>query len=713
MSFLNIDTVLVSRIMLAVFLHFVWQAAVICVFVISMRSLMRHSSSIRYLVLVGGLLLTVTAPLVTAGYFMAHPSLVNVEEALVIATQGIGETSDIGAEANILNLTRAQLAIQFERVFQWFENSSQIWLSFWIAGFLVLAMRLVISFDSCLRLRRLALPLPGKIEPVVDLVKSKMNISKRIMVRASEEVTQAIATGIIRPMVLIPAAWLTQLPTQSIEAIIAHELAHIRRFDLWVNLLQRVTETLFFYHPMVWWLSGKINVEREICCDELAIRCTGDRLKYAETLAWVAEMNDLEKSNLQFGTAFCGEKKMNLLRRVRMVLEPTTFNGQSILRLPVVLFGMTATLTFVSFAFSVTASPVAKQDAQKQEDVDSRVYVVRNGEHVILTQDHPATQEERFVWRIAEADEDQLKSTVLYRIAEATDDNVKAHSTWVQKNEDEEKSNAGNTPNTWRVELQIPTAQPNNAALATQLRKIADQLATQEKKGTWIVKPEQAKFDVKTEIRDVIVKTKERERVGQVSEPDHIVVQVQEGAKTLERIIAPNVKARLKLAQQQRGFYRYSTQDGKKKPHNIFVEERAPHHIHPKLAYEVVTDSLDDGKEGNRQIVIKAQEPATVELLQLDTPKTAPGMRDVISDLKKQVDALRKEIKALKSDGTREHLRLRLQDVPSNKGVSKPNNQNHARQAAQGKFTFVVDEEPNARGKFTFLVDEETSSVKD
>jgi len=82
-------------------------------------------------------------------------------------------------------------------------------------------------------------------------------------------------------VVLLPIALLTQCPAELLEAMIAHELAHIRRHDLWVNLFQRVVETVLFYHPAVWWVSGRMRLERELCCDDLAIRATGRRAEYA------------------------------------------------------------------------------------------------------------------------------------------------------------------------------------------------------------------------------------------------------------------------------------------------------------------------------------------------------------------------------------------------------------------------------------------------
>ena len=88
--------------------------------------------------------------------------------------------------------------------------------------------------------------------------------------------------GWLRPVVLMPASALSGMGPQQLEAILAHELAHIRRHDYLVNLLQTVVETLLFYHPAVWWLSGRIRVERENCCDDLAVSLCGDPYAYAE-----------------------------------------------------------------------------------------------------------------------------------------------------------------------------------------------------------------------------------------------------------------------------------------------------------------------------------------------------------------------------------------------------------------------------------------------
>ena len=94
--------------------------------------------------------------------------------------------------------------------------------------------------------------------------------------------------GWLRPVVLLPVAALANLTPDQVQAILAHELAHVRRHDFVVNLLQTIAETLLFYHPAVWWLSHRIRVEREHCCDDIAVEVCGDPVGYAEALTTLA-----------------------------------------------------------------------------------------------------------------------------------------------------------------------------------------------------------------------------------------------------------------------------------------------------------------------------------------------------------------------------------------------------------------------------------------
>src|SRR5687768_2508429 len=119
----------------------------------------------------------------------------------------------------------------------------------------------------------------------------------------------------MRPVILLPASALTGLTTSQLELILAHELAHVRRFDYLVNLLQTIVETLLFYHPAVWWVSGRIRLEREHCCDDAAVAACGDVLSYARALT---ELEGLRGAMPALAMAATGG---SLTERVRRLVD--------------------------------------------------------------------------------------------------------------------------------------------------------------------------------------------------------------------------------------------------------------------------------------------------------------------------------------------------------------------------------------------------------
>src|SRR5204862_7224915 len=102
--------------------------------------------------------------------------------------------------------------------------------------------------------------------------------------RESAGVPVPAVLGGVRPVVLLPASAVTGLTPLQLDALLAHELAHVRRYDYLVNVLQSVIETLLFYHPAVWWVSRRVRDEREHCCDDLAVTVCGDAHAYATAL---------------------------------------------------------------------------------------------------------------------------------------------------------------------------------------------------------------------------------------------------------------------------------------------------------------------------------------------------------------------------------------------------------------------------------------------
>ena len=108
-----------------------------------------------------------------------------------------------------------------------------------------------------------------------------------------DEVAVPTVIGVLRPTILLPLSLTSGLAPEQVEAVLAHELAHLRRWDHLVNVLQRVLESLLFFHPAVWWVSAKIRLEREHACDDLAVSLGTPRLAYAASLLRVAELSRL------------------------------------------------------------------------------------------------------------------------------------------------------------------------------------------------------------------------------------------------------------------------------------------------------------------------------------------------------------------------------------------------------------------------------------
>ncbi len=300
----------------AALIHFVWQGAVLALLLLATVKLLDvRTARLRYLLSVGTLLMMGLAPIVTVmlhhqgGSPRQHsPVELAGQSGFLIADHTAASASDTTGRT-VLDLPKRSAAPASFRVEVYV-------LLAWLAGVSFLSTRLAIGFCVSLWIRANLKPLSDEFEQRIRVLSDRLCVDTRQRVFACVRVGQAVAVGFIRPVVLIPASWLTQLTPQMIEAIIAHELAHIRRRDLWVNLLQRIIETLLFYHPAVWWISGRIRLEREMCCDEMAAGCF-DRVLYARSLESVARMGS---GNLLLATSINGGKNKKLLNRIRYLL---------------------------------------------------------------------------------------------------------------------------------------------------------------------------------------------------------------------------------------------------------------------------------------------------------------------------------------------------------------------------------------------------------
>ncbi|MHC4509128.1 MAG: ankyrin repeat domain-containing protein [Planctomycetota bacterium] len=353
--------------------HFLWQGLVVAVLASALVRLFRlRAGNTRYCVYLLAFVVVAICPVIT--FTMIEAS---VEPPVRTLMTGADPRADLGAfsppvrplreapmerEAFIagkstLDTTQSSIPLR-QRVYSALESSLPWAIAGWMIGVVLLSGRLLLGFVGVWRWRRHLKPLPKDLAQRVASLGERLGMKGFSSVFISPSALQAMAVGYLRPLILLPASMVTRMQPEMLEAVIAHELAHIRRFDLWVNLAQRVIETLLFYHPAVWWLSSQLRSEREFCCDELAITATGERLTYASALEGAGRAR-FEAEHPALSLAF-GQRRNSTLGRVRHVLGLPPAPPDSRFWLA----GVIAVVVLVVLAMPITSALTARAEAE-------------------------------------------------------------------------------------------------------------------------------------------------------------------------------------------------------------------------------------------------------------------------------------------------------------------------------------------------------------
>jgi beta-lactamase regulating signal transducer with metallopeptidase domain len=192
--------------------------------------------------------------------------------------------------------------------------------------------RFGLSIMGSSRLRRTILPITDRdLMKLIAEQSSRLGLKRIPVVALCERVSVPVVVGIVKPMIMLPPALLCGLDPNQLAAILSHEMAHIRRYDLIVNLLQRIVESLLFFHPVTWWISRRVRVERENCCDDLAAVGCG-RFEYAAAMLRMAETcigNDRRRSSELLTLSANGGNSTDFGYRIRRLIgvEETTRVG--------------------------------------------------------------------------------------------------------------------------------------------------------------------------------------------------------------------------------------------------------------------------------------------------------------------------------------------------------------------------------------------------
>jgi beta-lactamase regulating signal transducer with metallopeptidase domain len=277
-------------------IHSLWQCLALAALAAVVMAFSRRPS-IRYLIATGALVLMLAAPVATYFVLMTQASPLRPSPAPAIFIAPMPDATSAGAapmrHAAVRAPERPQAYFSSPRFLSPDFLPSRIlpWLvGAWLCGVALLSLRLAGGFLllEYKRPRQFSPPAPG-ILAIARELQRQLGLTRAIRYLECTWLQAPAVIGWFRPIILLPVTALTGLSEMQLRAVIAHELAHIRRLDAFVNLLQILVETLLFYHPAIWWLNKRIRAERELACDEIAVRLTGDRIEYAKALTLMAE----------------------------------------------------------------------------------------------------------------------------------------------------------------------------------------------------------------------------------------------------------------------------------------------------------------------------------------------------------------------------------------------------------------------------------------
>ena len=289
-------------------LHSLWQAMLIAIAVaMIMLGMQKKSAKLRYIIYNVALLLVL---------LLATMTFTDLYQTGQSTTNDLTQvTATVSADLLGSNSIWERFSQQFR---SYFNAHLPLIVSVWLIGLTFFLLRLFggLAYLQHLRSRHVR-QLPKQWQDKLQAMVQQVSYSGKIQLVESAMVRAPMMMGYLKPIILLPLGAVNALKQEEVEAILAHELAHILRSDYLFNILQSVIEVLFYFNPAVWWLSANIRIERENCCDDIAVELCGNSLAYAKALVSLQEMNQASPS---FAMSFSG-KKHQLLKRVKRILN--------------------------------------------------------------------------------------------------------------------------------------------------------------------------------------------------------------------------------------------------------------------------------------------------------------------------------------------------------------------------------------------------------
>lgn len=254
--------------------HFLWEGAALALLFYIFLAFTR-SARVRYAGGVITLVLMTAAPIVTFAVLQDKPASAVDSSSTHQVIASLQVAAKLAIDNSVGPVQAPLPSIDWLRCAVWA----------WFGGVLVFALR---ALGGWILLERLhgekSEPLAAGLAQRCLQLQERLGLTRTVRYLHTRLIGAPAVMGWFRPVVLIPVSALSGLSTEQLEAVIAHELAHIKRLDCFVNLFQIAAETVLFYHPAVWWVSNCVRAERENCCDDVAVSVCGNAGDYARAL---------------------------------------------------------------------------------------------------------------------------------------------------------------------------------------------------------------------------------------------------------------------------------------------------------------------------------------------------------------------------------------------------------------------------------------------
>ncbi len=295
-------------------IHSLWQGTLLAVLLsILMMALEKRSARFRYEVACGAMFTMLMMALATFIIYLDQDS--NMVEITATLMSDCANPSVV-----ITNEEHNFLQSNFQNIITFFDQQLPLIVNVWLIGFLFFVVRMTGGFIQLRQLRHQGnFPADAQLQNKLNQLIRRSPLQRSVKVMESALVKVPILLGHLKPLILIPIGTINLLTEEEVEAVLAHELAHIIRRDFSMNIFFTFVEILFYYHPGVWLIAATIRSERENCCDDLALYLCKKPLAYARALYKLEEAH--QAARLPGLALSFSSKKKQLLHRVRRILN--------------------------------------------------------------------------------------------------------------------------------------------------------------------------------------------------------------------------------------------------------------------------------------------------------------------------------------------------------------------------------------------------------